>query len=163
MKISKRVRNIIKYYLKLDKYGLLKNSRKNLHISKNVILNPLEEIDFKDDIYLSTNISITTNNSGKSKIKIGNHVMIAHNVLIIGGNHNISRTDIPMILQGEGKQGHITIEDDVWIGAGSIILSGITIGKGSVIGAGSVVTKSIPQYSIAAGNPAKVIKSRKTK
>lgn len=161
MKKSKEIKNIIKYYLKLDKYGLLKNSRKNLHISKNVTISPLGEIDFKDNIYLSTNISITTNNTGQSKIKIGNYVMIAHNVMIIGGNHDISKTDIPMMLQGEGKQGHIIIEDDVWIGAGSIILSGVIIGKGSVIGAGSVVTKDVPKYSIAVGNPARVIKGRK--
>ena len=62
--------------------------------------------------------------------------------------------------QGEGKQGAIIIEDDVWIGAGSIILTGVTISKGSVIGAGSVVAKSIPEYSIAVGNPAKVIHRR---
>ena len=55
----------------------------------------------------------------------------------------------------------ITIEDDVWIGGGAIILPGVTIGKGSVIGTGSVVTKSIPPYSVAAGNPCRVIKTNK--
>lgn len=154
----KRIRNYIKYHLKFDKYGLIKNQHTNLHISKNVILSPLKSITFGHDIYISTNVNITTND--KSKIKIGNYVMIAHNVLIIGGNHAIDRIDIPMILQGEGKQGDINIEDDVWIGAGAIILTGVSIGKGSVIGAGSVVTKNIPPYSIAAGVPAKVIKKR---
>jgi len=52
----------------------------------------------------------------------------------------------------------ITIEDDVWIGANSIVLKGVTIGARSIIGAGSVVTKSIPPDSIAAGNPARVIR-----
>jgi len=87
--------------------------------------------------------------------------MIAERVMIIGGNHEFSRLDIPMDMQGEGKQGKIVIEDDVWIGAGSIILTGITIGEGSIIGAGSIVTKSIQPYSIVAGNPAKVIRMRK--
>ena len=52
----------------------------------------------------------------------------------------------------------ITVEDNAWIGGGSIILAGVTIGKGSVIGAGSVVTKSIPENCLAAGNPCKVIR-----
>lgn len=52
----------------------------------------------------------------------------------------------------------ITVEDNVWIGGGCIILAGVTIGSGSVIGAGSVVTKSIPANCIAVGNPCKVIK-----
>jgi acetyltransferase-like isoleucine patch superfamily enzyme len=52
----------------------------------------------------------------------------------------------------------ITISDDVWIGANSVITAGVTVGKHSVIGAGSVVTKDIPAYAVAAGNPAKVLK-----
>jgi maltose O-acetyltransferase len=157
----KRIRNVIKYYLGIDKYGLLKNNYNNLHISKNVTISSLNQIEFSDDIYISNNCWIITPDNNQSKITIGKYVMIAQNVMIIGGNHNVSRTDIPMMLQGEGKQGPIIIEDDVWIGAGVIILTGIRVGKGSVIGAGSVVTKDIPEYSIAVGNPAKVIKSRK--
>jgi len=158
----KKIRNLIKYYLKIDKYGLLKNSCNNLHISKNVTIAPLNQIKFGENIYISKNCSITTSDNGQSKISIGNHVMMGHNIMIIGGNHNISRTDIPMMLQGEGKQGDIIIEDDVWIGAGAIVLTGVKIGQGSVIGAGSVVTKAIPAYSIAVGNPAKVIRNRKS-
>lgn len=52
----------------------------------------------------------------------------------------------------------IVIEDDVWVGGGSIILPGVTIGQGSIIGAGSVVTKDVPSYTIVAGNPAQFIK-----
>ena len=54
----------------------------------------------------------------------------------------------------------VKIEDDCWIAANSIILAGVTIGKGSVIAAGSVVTKDVPAYSVVAGVPAKIIKSR---
>jgi maltose O-acetyltransferase len=158
----KIIRNIIKYYLGIDKYGLLKNKHNNLHISKNVTISVLNQVEFSDDIYISNNCWIITPDNNQSKITIGNYVMIAQNVMIIGGNHSTLRTDIPMMLQGEGKQGSIVIEDDVWIGAGAIILTGVKIGQGSVIGAGSVVTKDIPEYSIAVGNPAKVVKSRKS-
>ncbi len=58
------------------------------------------------------------------------------------------------------SKGDIILGDDVWVGINVIICSGITIGQGAVIGAGSVVTKDIPPYSIAVGNPAKVIKKR---
>jgi acetyltransferase-like isoleucine patch superfamily enzyme len=57
----------------------------------------------------------------------------------------------------------VVIEDDVWLGYNVIVLPGVTIGKGSVIGAGSVVSKDIPPYSIAIGNPARVIKKREIK
>ncbi|MBR1387835.1 MAG: sugar O-acetyltransferase [Alloprevotella sp.] len=60
---------------------------------------------------------------------------------------------------GEEKALSIKVEDDVWIGAQVCVLPGVTIGKGSVIGAGSVVTRSIPPYSVAAGNPCRVIRS----
>lgn len=158
--ILKKIRNIIKFYLKIDQYGLLKNKYFNLSIGKNVDINPMRQVEFGSNVLISKNTSITTSLSHDSKITIGNDVMIAHNVLIIGGNHKISDINIPMRLQGEGKQGSIVIEDDVWIGAGVIVLTGIRIGKGSVIGAGSVVTKNIPRYSVAVGNPAKVVKTR---
>lgn len=103
------------------------------------------------------------NNVGISGATIsGNNICIGDNVLI-GSGVLISDSDAHPIhpqLRNENKYISslpIKIEDDVFIGARSIILKGVTIGKGSVIGAGSVVSKSIPPMSIAAGNPAKVI------
>lgn len=86
--------------------------------------------------------------------------MIAESCSIIGGNHETRRLDIPMNQQGEGKQGAIVIGNDVWIGAASIVISGVSIGDGCIIGAGSVVTKNIPPYHVAVGNPARVLKQR---
>jgi len=160
MNQRKFLKNLFKYYLGLDKYGQIKNKYKGLRIGKHVDINPIREVSFGKNVSISKNTSITTSSNGKSKIYIGDDVMIGHNVLIIGGNHNISRRDIPMNQQGEGKDGPIIIENDVWIGAGSIILTGVTVKQGSVIGAGSVVTKDVPAYSIVAGNPAKLIKKR---
>lgn len=71
-------------------------------------------------------------------------------------------SDLHMKIGHPSCKGDIIIENDVWIGANSTIMSGIRIGNGSVVAAGSTVTKDIPPYSIVAGNPAKVVKKRFT-
>ncbi len=99
---------------------------------------------------------------------IGSFVSIADDVkFILGGNHDISGfTSFPFksIFMGAQQEamtkGKISIEDDVWIGHGSTILSGVTLGQGSVVAAGAVVTKDVPAYAVVAGNPAKVVKYR---
>ncbi|OOZ40926.1 hypothetical protein BOW52_05235 [Solemya elarraichensis gill symbiont] len=96
---------------------------------------------------------------GGGGLKIGNGVRIAAHTVIVPSNHIYSDPEKYIYSQGESKQG-ITIEDDVWIGAGVRILDGIVIGKGSVIGAGSVVTKSTEPYSIVVGVPARQISTR---
>ena len=105
----------------------------------------------------------------KGAIKIGSFTSIAENVSIQEFNHVTGRPSTSSRLYsifGEPPQigfvskGDITIEEDVWIGSNAIILSGVTIGRGSIIGAGSVVTKEIPRYSIVVGNPGTVIRKR---
>ena len=81
-------------------------------------------------------------------------------VSLFAENHNYDRTDIPMRAQGCTRQA-ISIGDDCWLGSGSIILAGVKIGRGSIIAAGAIVTQNIPPYSIVAGNPARVIRSRR--
>ncbi|MBC8986449.1 acyltransferase [Pedobacter sp. N36a] len=90
-------------------------------------------------------------------VKIGDHVMLAQNIVVSGLNHGYEDVNIPPSLQKEIRK-QITIGDEVWIGANSVITAGVTIGKHSVIGAGSVVTKDIPEFCVAVGNPAKVVK-----
>jgi acetyltransferase-like isoleucine patch superfamily enzyme len=99
---------------------------------------------------------------GHGGTTIGNNVLIAGHCMIIPGNHNFLDCDIPIGRQGHTAKG-IVIGDDVWISHGCSILDGVTIGKGSIIGAGSVVTSSLPPYSIAVGVPAKIKKNRKDK
>lgn len=99
-----------------------------------------------------------------SSLVMGNHVMMAPNLLIIGGTHKFDRTDIPMCLQGSNPKTQLVIGNDVWIGNRVTILSNCRrIGDGAIIGACSVVTKDVPDYAIVAGNPAKIIKYRKCK
>lgn len=92
-------------------------------------------------------------------IEIGDNVMISPRVSIYAENHVFERTDIPMKEQGVKRQ-FVKIENDCWIAANSIILAGVTIGRGSVVAAGSVVTTDVPPFSIVAGVPAKIIKTR---
>lgn len=96
---------------------------------------------------------------GHGGLKIGNGVRIAAHSIIIPQNHIFDDLSTFIHQQGETRLG-VVIEDDVWIGAGAIILDGVKIGKGSVIGAGSVVTKKVDQYSVVAGNPARLIRKR---
>jgi acetyltransferase-like isoleucine patch superfamily enzyme len=92
-------------------------------------------------------------------VRIGNNVMMSPRVSIYAENHNFPRVDIPMRDQGVTREA-VTIEDDCWIAANSVILAGVTIGRGSVVAAGSVVASDIAPYSVVGGVPAKMIKSR---
>ena len=92
-------------------------------------------------------------------ISIGDHVQMGPMVSIHAENHRYEDVDKRIDEQGVWHQG-VVIEDDCWIGAKVIILDGVTIGQGCVIGAGAVVTGSIPPYSVAVGNPARVVKRR---
>ena len=93
-----------------------------------------------------------------SCLNIGNHVNLAQNVTVTGLNHNYQ--DVKKMIDEQGVNTQpVVIEDDVWVGANSVILPGVTLGKHCVVAAGSVVSHSVPSYSICAGCPAKVIKT----
>jgi len=96
-------------------------------------------------------------------IEIGSKVLFGPGVTLITGDHVHDIIGAYMFDIKEKRPTDdlpIVIEDDVWLGARSTVLKGVTIGRGSIIGAGSVVTKSIPPYSIALGVPAKIYKPR---
>lgn len=116
------------------------------------------------DFHIGDYVGIGKNFKSLNRIvNISDFLMMGEDVLFLGGNHNFERTDIPMGLQGSETKTHLDIQGDVWIGARAIILPGCkTIGHGSVIGAGAVVTKDVPDWAIVGGNPAKIIRYRKT-
>ena len=94
------------------------------------------------------------------KVSIGAYTMIANDVKIIGSDHVYNIPGIPSIFSGRDELKPTIIGKDVWIGACSIIMVGVTIGDGSIIAAGSVVTKNVEEFSIYGGVPAKKIKNR---
>lgn len=108
-----------------------------------------------------TDIGCNTIISSVSGVFIDKTVLIAGNCYIGGGKYMSDSIEIPIMEQGLCPKGAVIIEEDVWLGAGVIVLDGVRIGKGSIIGAGAVVTKNLPNYSIATGIPATVVKNRK--
>ena len=115
------------------------------------------------NIFLGDNVRITMNCSiwaeKNSKIIIGDNVLIGPGVRMFTGNHGTELKGIPMSYQ-ERQEKDIVIGNDVWIGANSVILSGVIIHDGAVIAAGSSVTKEVPENAIVGGTPAKLIKFR---
>lgn len=119
-------------------------------------------IHIGDDVNLGTKPTIL---APRSRILIGNHVVFGPCVTIRGGNHRFDLVgryidDVGNDEKRPEDDKGVVIEDDVWVGGNATILHGVTIGRGSVIAASAVVTRSIPPYSIAAGNPARIVRER---
>ena len=136
-----------------------------LSAGKNVLFNPFDSFSYGSitlgsDIYIGSGAMFSAT---ESQIRIGNKVMFGPRVTIMGGDHNFSVVGRYMFDVKEKKAGDdlpVTVEDDVWVGAGAIILKGVLIGRGAVVAAGSIVTKDVEPYSIVAGTPAKKIGQR---
>lgn len=108
------------------------------------------------------NISVNCTLISETLLSVGENVLIAgHCYLIAGGNHGLDRTDIPILEQPLIEKGGIDIKEHCWLGAHVTVLDGVMIGRDSVAAAGSVVTRSVPEYHIVGGVPAKVLRDRK--
>jgi len=119
-------------------------------------------ISVGDDVNLGSRPTMLAT---RSTIRIGNNVVFGPSVTVRGGNHRFDIVGVPIsAVTDEMKRFEddlgVVIEDDVWVGGNATILHGVTIGRGSVIGGNAVVVKSIPPYSIAVGNPARVVRER---
>ena len=90
-------------------------------------------------------------------VSFGDNILLAQNVVMSGLNHDFEDPTKAIVNQGFSVK-QIVVEDGVWIGASAVVTAGVRIGKNSVVGAGSVVTKDIPPFCVAVGNPAKVVK-----
>ena len=128
----------------------------------NVILSSGGKFIRPDEVSLGTNVFIGSNfHISARNVTIGNNVMIGPNFIIEADDHLYKKVGVLMFdMKDERTHGYVKIEDDVWIGASSIILKRVTVGEGSVIGAGSIITKDIPPYSICVGSPCKPFKTR---
>jgi acetyltransferase-like isoleucine patch superfamily enzyme len=92
-------------------------------------------------------------------VEIGSHCMLANGCFVTDGNHRFDDPARPVTWQGFTSKGPTRIGDNVWLGANAVVTSGVTIGDRCVIGANSVVTTDVPAGSIAAGAPARVLRS----
>ena len=129
---------------------------KRVRIFEDVVLVNAENIR----IGRSTFINRSTLIHGRGGVSIGENVLIGPGVFITSTNHGYRRRD--KIIQEQGFESQkITIEDDVWIGARSIVLPGVRISRGAVVAAGAVVTKDVDEYTVVGGNPAGLIATRK--
>lgn len=153
-KLLNEIRNFLYFKIRYRgvKYG------KNIYVQWSVkIWSPPMEIE------LGNNVGIGNYSVLNCDIKIGNNVLIGPACGLVGADaHTYSIVGKTMWDNPRGDSRKIVIEDDVWIGYGSIILSGVIIGRGAIVGAGSVVVKPIEPYSIVAGVPARLIKMRFT-
>jgi len=109
-----------------------------------------------------TNIAMNCVIHSEEKVEIGKNVLIAaYGYVVGGGNHSFEGLEVPIMDQPSTNKGGIEIQDDVWLGARVTVTDGVRIELGSVVGACALVKDPIPAYSIAAGVPAKVLRSRK--
>jgi len=142
------------------RYILLKSLAKSC--GDNVFIGQYTFITYPENLVIGNNVSIREfcHIGCKGGLTIGNDVSIAHGTTILTTSHDYTRLDVP-IRDAEVILKPTKIGNDVWIGAKCLIMGGVTIGNGVVIGGGSVVNRSVPDYAVVAGVPAKIIKFRK--
>jgi maltose O-acetyltransferase len=127
------------------------------HAGQNLYIEPPFHCDYGSHIYCGDNVYFNVNCVvlDAAKVTIGSNVLFGPGVQLYAATHPLDAVVRRTLELAEP----ITIGDDCWIGGSTVICPGVTIGAGCVIGAGSVVTKDVPAYSLAVGNPAKVIKN----
>ncbi len=134
-----------------------------IKIGDNVIVSKSCVIQAKTgplDIGDNCDIGAHTIISSVSSITLASSVLIAGNCYIGGARYHMDDLEVPIMNQGIYSRGSVSIGENSWIGASATILDGVKIGRGCVIGAGSLVTKDVPDFGVAVGVPAKVIRYR---
>lgn len=151
-RIIRRVRGRLRtgYY-----YQILDSCGKNCSICSGVVISDPRQIQFGDNVQINEGVVI--NARPPARVTVGSKVILSYGTIVLTSGIGLADD---MYSQQEHEQESVTIEDDVWIGAGAIILPGVTIGAGAVIGAGSVVAKDVPSGEIHVGVPAKIIRKK---
>lgn len=155
----KSVHDLCRQYARSPSKGNLKRLKtlfgacgKNVFIEYGFHMDYGESVFIGDRSYINTNCTIVDGiKASNKKITIGNDCFIGPNVQLLAVFHDV---DPSLRLEKHNFIDDIIISDNVWLGAGVIVLAGVSIGKNSVVGAGSVITKSIPPNCFYAGNPA---------
>jgi acetyltransferase-like isoleucine patch superfamily enzyme len=139
---------------------------RGVHVGLGSILWAPQSLHVGDDVYIGKYCTIQCDG------EIGDGVLIANQVGLVGRvDHDYKTIGLPIRLapwigdreyRGAGRGLRITVEDDVWIGYGAIVLTGVTIGRGAIVSAGAVVVDDVAPYEIAAGNPARAVGMRFT-
>lgn len=106
------------------------------------------------------NIGFNTEIFSASTVRVGRKVLIAAYTYLVGGDHLYDRVDVPVLDQGRTAAG-IDVGDHVWLGAHVVVTDGARIGRDAIIGAGAVVVGEIPEFAIAVGTPARVVRDRR--
>jgi maltose O-acetyltransferase len=149
--------NVTEYVLTDAAHGILAELLP--HAGENLWVEPPFHCDYGRNIYCGNNVYFNVNCVvlDGAKITIGSNVLFGPGVQLYAATHPLDATTRRTLELAQP----ITIGDDCWLGGGVIICPGVTIGEGCVIGAGAVVTKDVPPYSLAVGNPARVVRSLK--
>lgn len=160
---------LIEFFLKALKRSymwVLKSRFKS--VGSRVVFDPMDRFSYStitlgNDIFIGSGACFSAT---ESSISISDKVMFGPNVTIMGGDHNIGEIGKFMY---DIKTKHpdndlpVVINNDVWVGAGAIILKGVSIGQGAVVAAGALVNKNVPEFAIVGGVPARVIGQRFSK
>jgi acetyltransferase-like isoleucine patch superfamily enzyme len=126
-------------------------------VGRNTILSCKNgDIVIDDDANLGFNVEVFS----ASRVRVGKKVLIAAYTYLVGGDHLYDRTDIPVLDQGRTARG-IEVDDHAWLGAHVVVTDGSRVGRDAIVGAGAVVVGDIPDFAIATGIPAKVVRDRR--
>ena len=125
-------------------------------VGRNTILSCKNgDIVLDDDANIGFNVEVFS----ASRVRVGKKVLVAAYTYLVGGDHLYDRTDIPVLDQGRTARG-IEVDDHAWLGAHVVVTDGSRVGRDAIVGAGAVVVGEVPDFAVATGIPARVVRNR---